>query len=141
MTEGDKPLAALKAMLLGDGESYKQAISSLSHAEGEDFLVLLSAAFLEMSDRTFGPEPTPAAVVEWVGEIRSRSETSAQVIDPAVAEKVILFALGLDGGNELSGNQVSDTQLLLLPILAHEQHLDGAAIDELLSAARELTRQ
>lgn len=141
MTEGDKPLAALKAMLLGDGGSYKQAVSSLSTAEGEDFLVLLSAAFLEMSDRTFGAEPTSAAVVEWVGEIRSRSEPSAQVIDPAIAEKVILFALGLDDGDELSGKQVSDAQLLLLPILTHEQQLDGAAIDGLLSAARELTRQ
>jgi hypothetical protein len=34
-----------------------------------------------------------------------------------------------------------DVQLLLLPIMVHEQQLDDAAIDALLAAAHELARE
>lgn len=141
MTENDKPLAALRAMLNRDSDTYKQVMDSLNSAEDKDFLLLLSAAFLETVGRVFGSSDLPAAVIEWVGKIRAWSDVSAQAIDPSISEQVILFALGHDDGSKLSGRQVRDTQLLLLPLLVHDQQLDDPAIDELLAAARALTRQ
>lgn len=141
MTEGDKPLAALRAQLTGDGDGYMRVIRSLDRDEDQDFMFLLSAAFLEMADQTFGSAEVPAAVVEWVARVRSTSDAAARIIDPVISEQVILFALGLTEGNDLSGKQVRDAELLLLPIMVHDQQLDGTAVDELLAAARKLTRK
>lgn len=139
MTESDKPLAALRAMLGRDPEAFRQAMDALDRTGDRDFLGLLSTAFLEIVDRTFGATEGSAVVVEWVAKLRSKSDASAEAIDPDVSEQVILFALGRNDGSQVSGKQVRDAQLLLLPLLVHDQQLDNTAIDELLALARTLT--
>jgi hypothetical protein len=139
MSAGEKQMTALRALLTGDFEGYKQMIRSLGTEESRDFLALVAAAFLEAVDRRFGTADLPGAVAEWVGAIRSESATAAQAIDPVTAEQVILLTLGLTQASELSGKQIRDAQLLLLPALVDEQHLDSTGIDELLAAARKLT--
>jgi hypothetical protein len=140
MTAGEKPEAALRALLTGEFETYKRLLRSLDAAEGREFMGLVSAAFLKSADRQFGSAELPSAVVEWVGKIRSESPVGAQAFDPVVSEQVILVALGLSEGAELTGKQLRDGQLLLLPVLVDDQQLDSAEIEELLAAARDLAQ-
>jgi hypothetical protein len=141
MSADEKQVATLRALLTGNFEEYKQMIRSLGTEESRDFMTLVSAAFLETVDRRFGSADLPDAVVEWVGGIRSESATAAQEIDPIAAEQVILLTLGMTQAAELSGKQIRDAQLLLLPALVDDQHLDSARIDELLATARKLTER
>jgi hypothetical protein len=140
MAAGKKPEAALRALLTGDFEIYKQLLRSLDAAEARDFMGLVSAAFLKSVDWQFGSADLPTAVVEWVGKIRSESAVGARAFDPVVSEQVILVALDLSEGSDLTAKQLRDAQLLLLPVLVDDQHLDSAAIDELLAAARDLAQ-
>lgn len=140
MAVDERPEATLRALLTGDFEIYKQLLRSLDATGGRDFMGLVSAAFLKSVDRQFGSADLPAAVVEWVGKIRSESTVAAQAFNPVVSEQVILVALGLNEGSNLTGKQLRDSQLLLLPMLVDDQQLDSAGIDELLAAARDLAR-
>lgn len=141
MPEGDKQVTTLRALLTGDFDQYKQLVQSLDIAESRDFLRLVSAAFLEIADRKFGTDGAETAVVEWIGKIRSESATAAQAFDPVISEQVILFALGKSEAKDLSGKQLRDAELLLLPALADDQGLDSAGVDDLLGTARKLLKR
>lgn len=141
MPEDEKQVTTLRALLNKDFARYKQLLQSLNKAESRGFLRLTSTAFLEIADRKFGSGDVTAAVVEWVAKIRSESEVAAKTFDPALSEQVLLFVLGKSDGDNLSGVQIRDAELLLLPMLVDDQGLDTAGVDELLSAARSLAEQ
>lgn len=141
MPEDEKPVTTLRALLNKDFDRYKELLQSLDRAESRDFLRLTSTAFLEIADRKFGSGNAAAAVVEWVAKIRSESEVAAKAFDPVLSEQVLLFVLGKSEGQNLSGGQIRDAELLLLPMLVDDQGLDSAGVDELLSAARSLAEQ
>jgi hypothetical protein len=134
----EKQASALRLMLRGERDEYLSTVRAFDTEETRDFLVLLAAAFLELSDRTFAGADLPSAVVEWVGALRAESDAAAQLVDPVKAEQAILMALGLSEAEQLSAKEVRDAQLLLLPILADGQHLGPDDIDQLLAAARVL---
>lgn len=141
MTESDKSAVALRMLLTGDFDRYKQLLGSLDRDESRDFLRLVSTAFLEMADRKFGAGDVTGAVVEWVAKIRSESDVAAKTFDPVISEKLLLFVLGKSDGEDLSGRQIRDAELLLLPMFVDDQGLDGAGIYELLISARALIRR
>ena len=141
MPEVDKSATVLRALLNKDFDQYKQLIQSLDRDEGRDFLRLVSTALLKMSDRKFGSGDVTTAVVEWVAKIRSESDVAAKAFDPVLSEQVLLFVLGKEDRQDLSGRQIRDAELLLLPALVDDQGLDSAEIDELLVSARALIRR
>lgn len=141
MQEDEKPLTTLRALLNQEFGPYQELLKSLSKAETRDFLRLTSMAFLELADRKFGPGDVAPAVVEWVGKIRSESDVAAKTFDPVLSEQVLLFVLGKSEGENLSGAQIRDAELLLLPMLVDDQGLGRAGVDELLTAARSLAEQ
>jgi hypothetical protein len=134
----EKQLTALRHMLTGNGADYMSVVRSLDHDEPRDFLILVSAAFIEAVDHRFASAELPTAVIEWVGALRSASQTAAREVDPATAEQVILLTLGYIEETALSDKQIRDGELLLLPLLVAERHLDSAGIDDFLAAARKL---
>ncbi|MBO0803007.1 MAG: hypothetical protein J2P25_08030 [Nocardiopsaceae bacterium] len=140
MSTGDKQVAALRALLTGDFDRHKHMIELLDKDEDRGYLALVSAAFIEIADRTFGSADGNAAVVEWVGKIRSQSTDAADGFDPVLSEQVILYALGKTEAEDLNSQQILEAELLLLPALVHDQGLDEAGIDEFLSAARALAQ-
>ena len=136
MPAGDKQAATLRALLTKEFDRNKELVQELSDAELHDYLHLVGTALVEIADTTFGTgDDATAAVVEWVGKIRSESELAAEAFDPVLCEEVLLFALGKTEGEELTARQIRDTELLLLPLLVDDRGLDENGIDELIAAA------
>lgn len=139
MPADDKSAAALRALLAGESERHKELIRELDSAESNDFLDLVAAAFVGITDITFGEEnDAAAAVAEWIARIGSESEFPAGAFNPVIAEQVLLMVLGKTDADDLSPRQLQDAQFLLLPVLVHDQGLAGDDIDDFLEAARSL---
>jgi hypothetical protein len=133
----DEHVAALRAQLTGNHEEHKQLLRDLDAAGGmHAYMSLVSAAFLEAADLKFSGTDLPEAVIVWVSDVRSRSDVAADAIDPAVAERVILKALGRGEISDISGSDIRRAMRVLLPILIADEHLSSEGLDALLAAAR-----
>jgi hypothetical protein len=89
-------------------------------------------------DRRFAKDGTAASVIDFVGDLRSRSERLADAIDPKVAERLIWHVLGEGSIADLDTETKASHQFLLLGGLVADAHLDAAGLDEFLATAREL---
>jgi hypothetical protein len=140
MPVGDGQVAALRALLTGNFEEHTRLTRLLDDDGMRDYVTLVSAAFLDAVDRRFANADLPAAVIEYVGEVRSRNAAAAEAIDPVIAERVILTVLGQGSLSDVSARQIRQAQNLLLPLLVDDEHLDDAGIDAILASARKLAQ-
>jgi hypothetical protein len=136
----DDQLAALRAQLAGNHEEHKRLIGSLNAENGlTGYTALVTAGFIEAVDRRFAPAAEDeAAVVEFIGDVRSRFEGADEEIDPLAAERIILKALGKGSISDLSGATIRHIERLLLAILVADEGLDDEGLDRFLAEARKL---
>jgi hypothetical protein len=136
----DDQLAALRAQLAGNYAEHKRRLVSLNAENGLDgYTALITAAFVEAVERRFGQGVVDeAAVVEFVGDVRSRFERADEEIDPLAAERIILKARGKGSITDLSGATIRHIERLLLAILVDDEGFNGGELDRFLAEARQL---
>jgi hypothetical protein len=135
----DEHVAALRAQLSGNHEEHKRLLRELDVVGGmHDYMGLVSAAFLEAVDRRFRTASLPAAVIEWISDVRAQSDAASEAINPSIAERVILKALGYGEITDIGGADIRHVMRVLLPILTADEHLGDADLDAFLTAARKL---
>lgn len=130
----------LRAVLKGDMDRYQQLSDRLdSNLGGSGYPALVGAAFFTAAERRFDPATTTTAdLIEFVGDVRTRSEGAAEHLDPNVAEKMLRALVKDDdeGATEFDSKAILHTQLVLLGALVADARLDDDQLDALLTTAR-----
>lgn len=138
----DDQVAALRALLRDDVDSYRQLSAALDRAEaGKGYTALVAAAFGEAVLRRFGKDHSQTDVIGFVASVRSRSENLAARIDPEAGERLIGAVLGEVTTRGLSREAKANGQFLLLVALIADERLDDAGLDAFLASARKLADQ
>jgi hypothetical protein len=140
MSVTDDQVAALRAQLAGDYDEHRRLLAGLNQRGAlSGYTALVTAAFIEAVDRRFGPgHRDDAAVIEFVGDVRSRFPGADDEIDPAAAERVVRKALGRGSVSDLDGPTIRRTETLLLPLIVAGERLTGEELDRFLAKARKL---
>src|ERR1700683_3255878 len=87
--------AALHAQLAGDLADYERLLDGLGgKADSRGYSALLTAAFHTAVDLRFTRDSTLDEVTGFVADVRARSERLRDAIDPRVAERVVVAAVG-----------------------------------------------
>lgn len=134
----DEQEATLHAQLAGRVDEHRQLLDALDPAAARTgYSALVSAAFCTaVSDRF--PEGTPAAdVIEYVGDVRSRTEGAAK-LDPVIAERLILAVFTDEETDDIDTRTSFRTQLVLLAALIADAQPDEAGLDRFMGRARRL---
>lgn len=134
----DEQEATLHAQLAGRFDEHKRLLDELDPvAARTGYSALVSAAFtVAVIDRF--PEGTATAdVIEFVGDVRSRTEGSAE-IDPALAERVILSVLSDEDLGPVDPRANFETQLVLLGALMADARPNESGLDRFMVRARKL---
>lgn len=138
----DEQVAPLRAQLSGRTEEHQRLFAQLSKEEIQTgYRALVTAAFMIAVERRFGRQTSPAALVEFVGQIRAHSENLAEKVDPRVAERVLRAVYTNDRLSDLDARTVWQTHLLLLAGLVATARLDENALNDLLAEARKTADQ
>jgi hypothetical protein len=133
----DQQVAALRAQLAGSPAEHKRLLASLDRkADGRGFSALFTAAFYNAVDSRFTKDSTLDEVVEFVADVCARSERIRDVLDPRVAERVLISAFTLEDLDDLDAAELTRTKMLLLAGIIGDQHLDDAGLDEFMAKAR-----
>jgi hypothetical protein len=117
-------VAALSALLPGPDSSYTTAF--------------LAAAFVEAVNRRFGKGATEADVIEYVADVRRRSDEIGDAIDPGAAVKLILAVLSDESARDVDARTRGKVFVIFIAALISDERLDGDGIDAVLASARML---
>lgn len=133
----DDQVAALRAHLAGDFDEHRRLRARLD-ADGarSGYMALIEGAFFVAVDRRFTKDTKPADVIEFVSEIRARSEDLSKQIDPRAAERLIWAVLGEGSINDIEDTTRFSAEMGLLSMLVIDQQLDDPALDEFMKKAR-----
>ena len=132
--------AALRALLVDDMDTHHALYARLGAAK-VGYTALVTAAFCEAAERRFGARHDAADVIEFVADVRSRSDRLASEIDPLIAERVLRAVFGDGSLGDLSDAAVAGTQIVLLGALVADEHFDDAGLDGFLARSRKLAEQ
>src|ERR1700730_3326172 len=137
MSVTDDQVAALRAQLTGDYDEHRRLLADLNQRGAlSGYTALVTAAFIEAVDRRFGPvHRDDAAVIEFIGDVRSRFPGADDEIDPAAAARVVATALGRGSISDLDGPTIRRTETLLLPLIVADEQLTGEELDRFLASA------
>jgi hypothetical protein len=137
MAVTDGEVAALRAVLKDDVDQHKELFAELDRGHAaKAYTALISSAFVDAVWRRFGENRASADVVQFVADVRSRSEGLAAKIDPETGERLIGTVLGEASTAGLSREAKMSGQFLLLVALMAAERLDDDGLDAFLANAR-----
>jgi hypothetical protein len=137
-------VAALQASLTGDQETFSRLSAELQARDGGEhsgdvYSALTGMALFIAARRRFPDGYTSADVVRFVGQVRARLADSANDIDPRIAERALLGALGDAAAAENLDKAATAVAVpALLFVLLEEEDISGDRLDAFLSEARPL---
>lgn len=138
----DGQVAPLRALLARQPEEHDRLFSLLDQtAKKTGYQALVSAAFVVAAQRRFAQDVSPGEVIEFVGDVRSRSPQVADQVDPKIAERVIMAVFTGQSLDDIDARTSWETQSVLLVAIIYDEHLDDSGLDEFLAEARKLADQ
>ena len=138
----DHQVATLRALLAGDFEEHSRLRAQLDlDADREGYSALTAAGFFEAADRHFTAGHTRAEIAEFVAAARATSADTAEKIDPRIAERMIRGVFEDENIDDVTGQTVVETQVLLLVALVAEARLDAPELDAFLAESRKLAER
>ncbi|WUI01501.1 hypothetical protein OHR68_06675 [Spirillospora sp. NBC_00431] len=148
MTITDEQVALLQAQLAGRVDEYRRLLDQIDKERANvGYDALVSAGFFEAARRRFITDGKPAGdaeVVQYVADVRRRTDSSADKIDPDIAERSINFVLGklpFGANDDIDGNAGFQVKLLLLAAFVGEEQFNDAELDTFMARVRELAEE
>jgi hypothetical protein len=141
----DHQVAVLRAQLKGNSEEHKRLADQLTPEEAnKEYTALVAGAFIEAVERRFlknGKAAEKSEVVDFVADIRQADNEMANIIDPQIAEGLILYLLKKGDLVDADKNKAFGHQIVLLASLVAREQFTDAQLDAFLVEARTLADQ
>ena len=135
----DEQVAPLRAQLARQPAEHQRLFNLLDQsAKRTGYRALVSAAFVVAAQRRFAQDVSPGEVIEFVGDVRSRSPEVADQVDPKTAERVTMAVFTGQPLDDIDPRTSWETQLVLMAAIIGDEHLDDAGLDVFLAEARKL---
>lgn len=139
MAVTDEQVAAVRALLTGDITENRRLLAGLDSGPGRvGYSALVNAAFFEAVDRRFGKGSTPADVIDYVADVRSRSADLAEKLDPRVGERLIGEVLGSESTDDIDSQASATATVFLAAALVADENFGRAELDQFLATVRKL---
>lgn len=138
----DEQVATLRAQLQGDIDEHRRLLRRLDPDEANvGYAALIAGAFIEAAERRFISDGEPAdasEIIDFVARVRENDDDSPDVINPRVAEGMLLSLLGKGEMVDADEETKLGHQIVLLAALVGEEKFTEAELDAFLSSARSL---
>jgi hypothetical protein len=134
-------IKAMRHLLSGDVEGYEQLQAGLDPNTSPSNGALISATFFTAAERRFTESSTRTDVVEFVGNLRARSDRLAADLDPRVAERLLLATFTDEEIDDIGPEVRGQHCFLLLGGLAADADYSESELDDLLATSLSLANE
>ena len=139
MDVSDLAVATLRALLADEIEQYKRLLRQIStDGDKRAYAILIAAAFFRAANKRSEEGATRSDMIEFVADVRSRSEQARDDIDPRTAERSIQAVVSDADISDLDARDVRRHQVLLLAGFIADERFSPAELDEFMAGARGL---
>ncbi|SFN63357.1 MULTISPECIES: hypothetical protein [Actinomadura] len=136
----DDQVAALHSQLAGEPpEEHLQLFNKLDETDNVGYAALLAAGLFEAIQRRFAQEGRSAdrrEIVDFIATAREKDDEAPDTINPDVAERIILHALGQGTIADIDDKTVLAHQIILLAALVAQEHYTKAELEAFMSQIR-----
>ena len=139
MAVADNPVAALRALLTGNASENSRLLAEFDRdTDDAGYSALVNAAFFEAVDRRFGKGSSPADLMAYVADVRSRSSDIAAKMDPNIGERLIRMVLTGEPADDIDTRTSARAKLFILAALIVDQDFGSAELDQFLAKTRKM---
>ncbi|WP_143227382.1 hypothetical protein [Actinomadura mexicana] len=135
-------ISTLRAQLSGQVDEHRRLLRQLDPEQAKQgYAALVAAAFVVAVERRFRQGEKVAGddeVIDFIASARERSDDSAEIINPEVAEKMILTLLGRGSITGIDENTKLEHQIILLAALVGQAQFDRPELDAFIAEAHSL---
>ncbi|RFS82650.1 hypothetical protein D0T12_24665 [Actinomadura spongiicola] len=133
MTINDRQVEALHVQLAGrPAEEHLRLFNALDETDHIGYAALLAAGLFEAIQRRFvkdGKVADRSEVIDFIATVRARSESSPDEVNPDVAERIILHALGQGSLSGIDSSAITRHQIILLAGLVAQARYNEAELN------------
>lgn len=141
----DEQVAVLRAQLRGDREEHLRLLNQLDSEEANVFYTaLVGSAFIEAAQHHFiknGEVASASQIIDFVAQVRERSNDSAHLINPKLAESMLLELLGKGKMIDADADTKFGHQIVMLSAMVGERQFTPVELDAFLQSARSLAEE
>lgn len=138
----DKHVAVLRAQLTGRRGEHLRLAKQLSPEESnQEYAALVAAGFIRAVERRFIRNEETAdvsEVVDFVADLRAIDDEMSDVINPQLAESMILHLLNKGSVADADADTKFGHQIVILATLVGEEQFSTTELDTFLTDARSL---
>ncbi|MEV0662977.1 hypothetical protein ACIBI3_25235 [Actinomadura luteofluorescens] len=138
-------LATLRAQLAGQVDEHRRLLHRLDPEQAKlGYAALVAAAFVVAVERRFRQgkhAANDAQVIDFVASVREKDDDSAEIVNPKVAESMILTLLGRGSVDTIGENTMFEHQIMLLAALIGQAQFDESELDAFMAEAASLANQ
>ncbi|WJK37239.1 hypothetical protein [Solwaraspora sp. WMMA2065] len=116
----NQPVAALSYLMAGQVHAHDRRTERFTEADRQHYLDLLSALFVLCADRRFRRDDH-GAVIRFVASVRERFDPDRTLVDPVIAENLLLAALGGHETLPATAENITVQTLLTVALVSDEQ--------------------
>ena len=140
----DDMVSTVRAYLTGDSEKFQRLNAQLDRSPSATraYLALVTAAFVEAVEHRFTAQTPVSEVIDYVANVRSRSDGVSENLDPTAAERMIrvvfhddVDAKGYDSKTTLG------VKMLIASAIMSDEDFDSAELEAFMDRSRELATE
>lgn len=136
----DKQVEALRTQLAGrPPEEHLRLFNELDQSDNVGYAALLAAGLFEAIQHRFVKNGEPAdrpEIIEFIAIARAKSDDAPDAINPDVAERMILHALGKGSISGIDDGTILRHQIILLAALVGQANFNEPELDAFMTQIR-----
>ncbi|MGI5208713.1 hypothetical protein ACQEU6_44995 [Spirillospora sp. CA-108201] len=141
----DEQVAVLRAQLKGNREEHLRLLDQLDSNEANVFYTaLVGAAFINAAQHHFiknGEVASTSQIIDFVAQVRERSDDSSHLINPQLGESMLLDFLGKGTMIEADPDTKFGHQIVMLSAMVGARQFTPVELEAFLQSARSLAEE
>lgn len=135
----DDMVATVRAYLEVDKERFQQLNAALGESSEESmaYQAMMAGAFMAAVTHRFNSRSSREEIIDYVAQVRSRSESMAEALEPSATERMIESIYSDVDIDDIDVRMVMSIEMYIAVAIVTDKGISGPALDEFMDTARE----
>jgi len=137
----DDIVAIVRAYLEVDGERAQRLLGTLDASQNFAYQAMVAGTFMAAVTRKFNKHSSRDEIIDYVAQVRSRSEEMAESLDPSATERMIASIYADEDIDDIDPRTVMNIEIFVAVAIVSDKEISGPDLDDFLATARKYADQ
>lgn len=132
----DDVVEIVRAYLEVDGERAQRLLGSLDASQNQAYQAMIAGTFMAGVTRRFNKQSSREEIIDYVAQVRSRSEEMAESLEPSATERMIASIYSDVDIDDIDPRMVMNIEIFIAVAIVSDKGISGPDLDDFLATAR-----